>query len=231
MRKKILVIDDDPDILTLVQYNLEKEGYVVALCDNGSEALEKIDREKPDCLVLDIMLPGMDGREICRLLRANPLTRTLPVLLLTAKSGETDIVVGLELGADDYLTKPFSPRVLLARVKALVRRSEPAPDSSGVTRIGPFSIDSGKKEVRAGSKPVSLTATEYHLFAYLARRPGRVFSRDELLDRVWEGGAVVTDRTVDVHMVSLRKKLGRYADAIETVRGFGYRFSEKAGPA
>jgi two-component system phosphate regulon response regulator PhoB len=230
VRKKILVVDDDPDILTLVQYNLEKDGYAVALCDHGSEALEKVGRENPDCLVLDIMLPGMDGREICRLLRTNPLTRKIPVLMLTAKSEETDIVVGLELGADDYLTKPFSPRVLLARVKALVRRSESAPDSSRVTRVGPFSIDSSKKEILAGAKPVSLTATEYHLFSYLASRPGRVFSRDELLNSVWEGGAAVTDRTVDVHMVSLRKKLGRYADAIETVRGFGYRFSEKAGP-
>lgn len=226
MAKKILVVDDDPDILTLVQYNLEKEGYSVAVCGDGSEALELIRREQPDCVVLDIMLPGTDGREICRLLRENPVTRKMPVLHLTAKSEETDVVVGLELGADDYLTKPFSPRVLLARVKALLRRAAPAPELAGVTRIGPFTIDSHKKKITAGSESFALTATEYHLFTCLARRPGKVFSREELLDHIWEGG-VVTDRTVDVHMVSLRKKLGRYADSIETVRGFGYRFSEK----
>lgn len=223
MAKKILVVDDDPDILTLLQYNLEKEGFRPSVCDDGDEVPERVKEEKPDLVILDLMLPGMDGREICRILRSHPETRKIPVLMLTAKSEETDIVVGLELGADDYLTKPFSPKVLVARVKALLRRSQAAPSTETFLRVGPLAINSEKREVLLSSRLLDLTATEFNLLECLARRPGRVFSRDELLTQAWSQDTVVVDRTVDVHVVSLRKKLGRRADSIQTVRGFGYR--------
>lgn len=230
MPKKILVVDDDPDILTLLGYNLEKEGFRVSLCETGDEALKRVQTEKPDLLVLDIMLPGTDGREICRILKGNPESRHLPVLMLTAKGEETDIVVGLELGADDYLTKPFSPKVLVAHVKALLRRAEAGAPPAGGIRLGPFSIDAEKREVLVGAQPLALTATEFNLLQCMARRAGRVFSRDELLNQAWSGDTVVVDRTVDVHIVSLRKKLGKYAGAIETVRGIGYRFRGTGSP-
>ncbi len=224
MAKKILVVDDDKDIRTLLRYNLEREGFQVLISERGEGILEKVRLEKPDLIFLDLMLPGMDGLEICRLLKSSPETRTIPVVMLTAKTEEADVVVGLELGADDYITKPFSPKVLLARARALLRRGQDHEKSAEKIVIGSLSIDHEKHEVRLSSNVLALTATEFNLLSCLASRPGRVFTRDELLNRVWNDEALVVDRTVDVHMASLRKKLGKYADWLETVRGFGYRF-------
>jgi two-component system phosphate regulon response regulator PhoB len=220
-KKKVLAVDDDRDILLLLRYNLEREGYECLTAESGQEGLEKARRQKPDLVILDVMLPERDGFEVCRMLKSEAATRAVRVLMLTAKSSETDIVVGLELGADDYLTKPFSPPVLLARVKALMRRREPE-ENPQATVVGSFSIDRERHEVRVESRAVSLTATEFNLLDLLASRPGKVFSRDELLNRAWSD-ACVADRTIDVHVRSLRKKLGKHASSIETVRGLGYR--------
>lgn len=228
MTKTVLVVDDDPDILTLVRYNLAKEGFKVISSEKGEEALEKARKQKPDLVILDLMLPGMEGLEVCRSLRRDTETRSIPILMLTAKGEETDVVVGLEVGADDYLVKPFSPKVLVARSKALLRRREKTEPLETKILMGPFSMDQERKEVLLNSKALRLTETEFNLLRCLAERPGRVFSRDELLNRAWTEGTVVIDRTVDVHILSLRKKLGKYAGVIETVRGFGYRFQEMA---
>jgi len=225
LQKKILIVDDDPDIQTLVRYNFEKEGFRVFASESGEGVLEKARKERPDLVILDLMLPGRDGLDVCRDLKREKDTRTIPVMMLTAKGEETDIVVGLELGADDYLAKPFSPKVLVARAKALLRRSE---KSGGRQQdklfVGPFSLDHERREALLNSKVLSLTAIEFNLLDCFLQRPGRVFSRDELLSHAWSDDTVVVDRTVDVHIVSLRKKMGKYADSIETVRGFGYRF-------
>lgn len=236
MSKKILAVDDDPDILTLVRYNLEKEGFKVSTVESGEEALEKTRKTKPDLLVLDLMLPGMDGLEVCRLLKSDASLKHIPVIMLTAKGEETDIVVGLELGADDYLTKPFSPKVLAARVRALLRRGELSPKAGEKLSLGPITIDPERHEVFINSKPLVLTATEFNLLKYFISRPGRVFSREDLLKQVWPDDTMVVDRTVDVHILGLRKKMGKCADWLETVRGFGYRFKpgaagEKGGAA
>ncbi len=226
MIKKILAVDDDADILTLVRYNLEKEGFKVFTAESGEEALEKARKSKPDLLILDLMLPGMNGLEVCRLLKSDSATRNMPVLILTAKGEETDIVVGLELGADDYLTKPFSPRVLAARVRALLRRGEPLEKTGECLSLGPISLDPERHEVLLNSRPLTLTATEFNLLKCLVSRPGRLFSREDLLKHAWADDTLVVDRTVDVHILGLRKKMGKYADWIETVRGFGYRLKE-----
>ncbi len=228
MIKKILAVDDDADILTLVRYNLEKEGFKVSTAESGEEALEKARKDKSDLLILDLMLPGMNGLEVCRLLKSDSATRNMPVLMLTAKGEETDIVVGLELGADDYLTKPFSPKVLVARVRALLRRGERAEKAGECLSLGPISVDPERHEVALDSKQLSLTATEFNLLKCLVSRPGRVFSREDLLKHAWADDTLVTDRTVDVHILGLRKKMGKYADWIETVRGFGYRLRPEA---
>ena len=225
MRRTALIVDDDKDILTLLRYNLEKEGFKVLTSEDGGEAIEKARKEKPDLLILDLMLPGTDGREVCRSLKGDDRTASIPILMLTAKGEEIDVVVGLELGADDYVTKPFSPKVLVARAKALLRRGAGSVKQGNRIVAGPLAIDREKREVLLGSRPLPLTATEFNLLSCLAARPGRVFSRDELLNSAWTEDTVVVDRTVDVHIVSLRKKMGKYADLVETVRGFGYRFS------
>jgi two-component system phosphate regulon response regulator PhoB len=227
-RETVLVVDDEEDIVELVKYNLEKEGYTVVGVTTGENALAAAQQKLPDALVLDLMLPGLDGLEVCRRLKADPKTRHIPVIMLTAKGGEADIVAGLELGAADYVTKPFSPRVLTARVKAVLRRDAEAADDDAVVRINDLVIHPGRHQVLVVETPVQLTATEFRILLYLARRPGWVFTRQQIVDAaqgddVYVADRYVTDRSVDVHIVSLRRKLGPCGAYIETVRGVGYR--------
>jgi two-component system phosphate regulon response regulator PhoB len=226
-KEKILIVEDEEDIQELVRYNLEKEGYRITSVETGEEALLAAKSERPELVVLDLMLPGVDGLEVCRLLKADPSTQGIPVVMLTAKGEESDIVVGLELGADDYITKPFSPKVLLARLRAVLRRKgrEENRDTAVLTRKE-LSIDPGKHEVVLAGEKLDLTATEFRVLHFLARRPGWVFTRQQIVDAVKGEDYPVTERSVDVQMVGLRKKLGEYADYIETVRGIGYRFKE-----
>ncbi len=225
-KKLILAIDDEKDILKLLHYNLEREGYQVLTAKSGEEGLEVARAKHPDLIILDIMLPEMDGLEVCRILRSNKETKHIPVLMLTAKTSEVDQIVGFELGANDYISKPFSVKVLSARIKNIFRSLEPKKGESAMLRAGELLIDRERHNFMIKGKPVMLTKLEFKMLAFLLENRGRVFSREQLLDRVWEGGAFVVDRTVDVHMRSIRRKLGKHRDMIETVRGSGYRFSE-----
>jgi two-component system, OmpR family, alkaline phosphatase synthesis response regulator PhoP len=226
-RKSILVVDDEPDIIDLIRYNLSKEGFTVHAARNGKEALE-LTSPAPDLVVLDIMMPVMDGFETCRRLKADPATASIPVLFLTAKTSEVDEVVGLELGADDYIQKPISPRTLVARVKAVLRRrGTPAMDSEGAQKVlktGSLEIDRSSYTVKVGKKEVFFPKKEFEVLALLAAHPGKVYSREALLNAVWGTDVVVIDRTVDVHIRKIREKLGHEAEMIETVKGVGYRF-------
>ena len=226
-RETVLVIDDEKDLIELVRYNLEKEGFQVISALDGEAGLSIATRNAPAAIVIDLMLPGIGGLEVCRLLRGSQSTAHIPVIILTAKSSEPDRVVGLELGADDYVTKPFSPRELAARVKAVLRRAAPRR-SAEVVRLGELVIDPERHEVSCGDTPVPLTATEFRILHLLSGRPGRVYSRDEIINAVLGSDIAVVDRTVDVHVVALRRKLGKCAQWIETVRGFGYRIREKS---
>ncbi len=229
-KESILVVEDEEDILELLRYNLAKEGYRVTGVGTGEEALRTAGALLPDLLLLDLMLPGVDGLEVCRLLKQDPRTQYLPIIMLTAKGEEADIVTGLELGADDYITKPFSPRVLLARVRAVLRRrKQPAPDDAAVLKIHDLVVHPGRHEVLVKGKPVDLTATEFRLLHLLARRPGWVFTRSQIVRGVHGDDYPVSDRSVDVQVVGLRKKLGEAGEYVETVRGVGYRFKEPAG--
>ena len=223
----VLAVEDEEDILELVRYNLEKEGYRVTGAVSGEEALRHARSQPPDLIVLDLMLPGMDGLTVCRELKQDARTRDLPIIILTAKGEEADIVAGLELGADDYVTKPFSPRVLLARLRAVLRRrrTEPAPASDTLTIHG-MVIHPGRHEVLVQGRPVDLTATEFRLLAFLARRPGWVFTRSQIVQGVQGEDYAVSERAVDVQIVGLRKKLGLAGQFIETVRGVGYRLKD-----
>ncbi len=226
MRKStLLVIEDDPDIVELVRYNLEREGFRVLHQGDGERGLAEAQRLQPELVVLDLMLPGLDGLEVCRRLRSQEGTREVPVLMLTAKGEEADVVVGLEMGADDYLTKPFSPRELVARVRALLRRSERGTAEPGKTRIelGELVLDLTRHEVLFRGEPVPLTRAEFRLLWTLAQRPGRVYSRNELVDEITAGEALIIDRNVDVHVSSIRRKLGEAGKVIATVRGVGYK--------
>jgi len=225
-KKLILAIDDEKDILKLLQYNLERDGYQVLTAKSGEEGLETARAKHPDLIVLDIMLPEMDGLEVCKILRSNKDTKHIPILMLTAKTSEVDQIVGLELGASDYISKPFSVKVLSARVKNIFRSVEPKKDESPALRAGDLVIDKERHNFTIKGKPVALTKLEFKMLSFLIENRGKVFSREQLLDRVWEGEAFVVDRTVDVHMRSIRHKLGKRRDMIETVRGSGYRFSE-----
>ncbi|MBN2289411.1 MAG: response regulator [Candidatus Glassbacteria bacterium] len=227
-RKEILVVEDEEDILELVRYNLAKEGYEVRGVLSGEDALNEVKNKLPDMVVLDLMLPGLDGIEVCRELKSNPKTQHLPVVMLTAKGEESDIVAGLELGADDYITKPFSPRVMIARVRAVMRRkSQKLADASSVLKVHELMVHPGRHEVLINDKPVQLTSTEFRILHFLARRPGWVFSRRQILEAVHGSDYPVTDRTIDFQVVGLRKKLGEAGRYVETVRGVGYRFKEK----
>lgn len=230
---KILVVEDEPDIRRLIRYHLAQEHYQVVEAEDGEKALRLLQREKPDLIVLDLLLPGMSGLELCRALRERPETARFPILMLTAKAGEADRVLGLELGADDYLTKPFSPREMVARVKAILRRAE-VPSTASQAALyerGPLKINFSTYEVFVGGKSVKLTLKEFELLRFLAQNPNRVLSRDQILDRVWGGEVFVDPRTVDVHIRRLRKaveKNDRRPDWVLTVRGVGYKFDEKA---
>jgi two-component system alkaline phosphatase synthesis response regulator PhoP len=224
-KEKILVVDDEEDILELLKYNLSREGYQVLCTTSGEKTLNLVKTETPDLIVLDLMLPGMDGLEVARQLKENPPTKNVPIVMLTAKGEEADIVTGLELGADDYITKPFSPRILLARVRAVLRRKgKESQDKTAVIQIHNLMIHPGRHEIRVNDDPVQLTFTEFGILHYLARRPGWVFTRSQIVDEVRGEDYYVTDRSVDVQIVGLRKKLGPAGDYIETVRGVGYRF-------
>ncbi|MCE5302415.1 MAG: response regulator [Planctomycetaceae bacterium] len=232
VRQSVLVVEDEEDIRELVSYNLLKEGYQVAGVASGEDALTAVADKTPDLVLLDIMLPGLDGLSVCRRLKGDPRFASIPIIMLTAKGEEPDVVSGLNMGADDYVTKPFSPKVLLARVQAVLRRAEsvtdqPAEDQSlEVVETGELTIHLGRHEVSVAGQPVDLTATEFKLLHFLAKRPGWVFTRQQILDGVHGDNYAITDRAVDVQIVGLRRKLGGAGASIETVRGVGYRFKE-----
>jgi two-component system, OmpR family, alkaline phosphatase synthesis response regulator PhoP len=235
IKQSVLVVEDEEDIRELVSYNLLKEGYQVAGVATGEEALSAIESKPPDVVLLDLMLPGLDGLSVCRKMKENELTRSIPVIMLTAKGEESDIVTGLNLGADDYIAKPFSPKVLLARLRAVLRRKEAEVGMSAqgdddedqeVIEIRDLNIHPGRHEVLVCGKPVELTATEFKLLYFLAQRPGWVFTRQQILDGVHGDNYAITDRAVDVQIVGLRRKLGAVGHYVETVRGVGYRFKE-----
>jgi two-component system, OmpR family, alkaline phosphatase synthesis response regulator PhoP len=226
----ILIIDDEKDLIELVRYNLEKEGFHVTSACDGESGLTIANQTLPNLVIVDLMLPGIDGLEVCRRLRSGTQTSQIPILMLTAKSAEADRIVGLELGADDYVTKPFSPRELAARIKAILRRiAQPSSDESGkVIRRGGLTIDLGRCDADCEGRNLDLTATEFRLLHLLALHPGRVYSRSELIIGALGKDVAVIDRTIDVHITGLRKKMADCGDWIETVRGFGYRFREEA---
>jgi two-component system phosphate regulon response regulator PhoB len=224
MKSKVLVVDDEPDARELAEFNLKRAGFEVVTAADGAEALQKIRESVPNLIVLDVMLPEMDGLEVCKAIRADPRTANVPVIMLTAKAAEIDRVLGLELGADDYLTKPFSPRELVLRIRNLLGRRPALISSKESLRIGPLCIDVGRHEVTVRGKRIDLTATEFRLITVLAQRRGRVQSREHLLRDVWEYDTMIDTRTVDTHMRRLREKLGPAAAHLETVRGVGYRF-------
>jgi two-component system phosphate regulon response regulator PhoB len=227
-KERILVVDDEEDILELIRFHLTREGYQLTLAATGEEALKKAKHETFDLIVLDLMLPGLDGLEVAKALKADARTKGVPIVMLTAKGEDADVVSGLEIGADDYITKPFSPRVLTARVKAVLRRrSRAALDDTKIITIHELEIHPGRRTVLAGGKALELTFTEFQLLCVLTRRPGWVFTRSQIVDSVRGSDYPVTDRSVDVQVVGLRKKLGAYGSYIETVRGVGYRFKEK----
>lgn len=228
-RESILIVEDDENIQQLVGYNLAKAGFHVLYAENGEQALATVKREQPDLLVLDLMLPGLNGFDVCRILRKDPLTRSLTIIMLTAKSEENDVSAGLDLGADDYITKPFSPRILVSRIKAALRRRDElsgedgGEDNSGLIRVHDIIIDPKRYEVMVAGMPVALTVTEFSILDLLARRPGWVFSRQQIIDGVRGYDYVITPRAVDVQVFGLRRKLGASGECIETVRGIGYR--------
>ncbi len=225
MKKRVLVVDDERDIVDLIRYNLTKEGYEVSVAHNGLQAIDKA--TACDLVILDLMMPVMDGFEACRRLKGDPKTSRIPIIFLTAKAGEIDEVVGLELGADDYIQKPISPRKLVARVKAVFRRYEPPRGDAideGVIKVGRIEINRSTFTVTIGKKEVFFPRKEFELLALLASNPGKVYSREMLLNTIWGADVIVVDRTVDVHIRKIREKLGDDAAAIETIKGVGYRY-------
>ncbi len=229
MRKeRVFVVEDEPDILEVIEYNLKREGFQVSSARDGEEGLRHVRDQKPNLLILDLMLPGLDGIEVCRKLKADREVSRIPIIMVTAKGEESDAVLGLGVGADDYVTKPFSPRELIARVKAVLRRSgsaEPEVKEERLIRSG-LVIDSGKHLVQVDGERANFTASEFRLLFFLASNPGRVYTRDQLLNRVVGDETFVVDRNIDVHVRSIRKKLGEHRELIETIRGVGYRFRE-----
>ncbi len=227
-RQSVLVVEDEEDIMEVIRFNLEKEGYEVNQALSGEKALQVIENNLPSLVLLDLMLPGINGLDLCRIFKQNDRTKAIPVIMLTAKSEDADIVAGLEMGAEDYITKPFSPKVLVARVRTILRRRESGvKDDSSVIQVEGMQIHPGRHEVTMGDNVVDLTPSEFRILHYLARRPGWVYSRDQIIDAIRGHGYVVTDRAIDVQVVGLRKKLGDYGKLIETVRGIGYRFRDR----
>ena len=230
-KEKILVVDDEKDIVELLQYNLEKEGYKISAVFSGEQCLENVKTELPDLILLDLMLPEIDGLDVCKFLKNNPQTSHIPIIMLTAKGEETDIVLGLELGADDYITKPFKVRELLARIKAVLRRTKnnisPISKEKDIIKFKDLVIDSTKHQVTLKDQPLNLTSTEFKLLKFLASHPGKVFTREQLLNQVWAEDSFIVDRAVDVHIRRLRQKLLTCSDYIITIRGVGYRFKEE----
>ena len=221
--RNILIIEDETDVADLLSLNLRKAGFRVSTAGDGASGLQKARDDRPDFIILDLMLPKMSGLEVCRILKSDTATAQMPILMLTAKAEEIDRIVGLEFGADDYVTKPFSPREIVLRIRAIFRRGEKADET---LKAGPISIDPARHEVRVNGKQVHLTSLEFKLLQALMQRRGRVQDRDKLLNDVWGYEAVIDTRTVDTHVRRLREKLGKAGDAIETVRGFGYRLRE-----
>ena len=227
MAKLIYIVEDERDIADLVEHYLKKDGFRSESISDGQRALERIRRQPPDLLVLDLMLPGMDGLELCRILRAEPATKRLPIIMLTAKAEETDKIVGLEMGADDYLTKPFSPKELMARIRAVFRRNQPPEEAKAVLNYGKITLDGERHVISVSKKEVELTAKEFGLLEYLLKRPGRVLSREQILNAVWGQDYYGGNRTVDVHIRHLRKKIPLLDAAILTVKSFGYKIKEE----
>ena len=229
MREKILIVEDEPDIIKMLEYNLKKEGFRITSASDGREALRRAEREHPDIIILDLMLPEIDGLEVCKTLKQSSDTADIPVIMLTAKAQETDKIVGLELGADDYITKPFSIRELTARVKAVLRRTGEKNKLPEIFEIGNLTIDFSKIKVTVGNKPVELTSKEFELLSALVKAKGRVLSRDYLLDNIWgfDNAIEIQSRTVDVHIQTLRKKLKQAAKRVVTVKNYGYRFEQE----
>ncbi len=230
-KKTILIVEDDEDIQQLVGYNLIKAGFLVEYGDSGEQALEKIKHQAPDLILLDLMLPGMDGTELCSVIRSDSKTHQIPIIMLTAKGEESDIISGLDHGADDYITKPFSPKILISRIKAVLRRKAKdsvlqATDSSDVIKLEDLVIDPGRYEVKLHGETINLTPTEFGILRLLTQKAGWVFTRQQIIDAVRGYDYLVTPRTIDVQMFSLRKKMGEAGKKIETVRGIGYRFND-----
>lgn len=228
-RGHLLIVEDEEDLQDLLSFNLSRDGYRVTVVGSGEAALKAVQAERPDLVLLDLMLPGIDGLEVCRRLKGSAETANLPVIMLTAKGEEADVVSGLEIGADDYVTKPFSLRVLTARLKAVLRQQRKGGDDSSADDETPIEIDGleirpDRHEVKVDGEVADLTATEFRLLMLLAGRPGRVFTRTQIIQTIHGGHAAVTDRSVDVQVVSLRRKLGRMGDAVKTIRGVGYSF-------
>jgi len=224
--KNILIIEDEKDIAELLRVNLSKEGYRVNTAVSGEAGIELARSQNPDLILLDLMLPGADGLEVCRILKSEEKTVNIPIIMLTAKSEEIDVVTGLVVGADDYITKPFSPKVLVARIRNVLRRFRTPTNESSKIEISEISIDTGRHEITAGKKKVELTPTEFGILLCLARRPGWVFSRMQIVDEVHGDETIITDRAIDVQIAGLRKKLGKHGELIDTVRGVGYRFKD-----
>ena len=224
--KKILIIEDEPDVVDLLTLQLRKSGeFTVSIATDGATGLRKAREESPALIILDLMLPKVPGLEVCKILKTDSTTRHIPIIMLTAKAEEIDRIVGLEFGADDYVTKPFSPREIILRIKAIIRRQSGVSPEEKLT-AGSITVDPARHHVAVGGKPIRLTSVEFKLLTMLLRRPGRVQTRDRLLNEVWGYESVIDTRTVDTHVRRLREKLGKAADAIETVRGFGYRLRE-----
>lgn len=225
-QKTVLVVDDELDLVESIRFNLERHHYRVLTAHDGEAAIEIAHRESPDLMILDLLLPKRSGRDVTVALKTDESTRHVPIIMLTAMTGDQDVVMGLQLGADDYVPKPFSMDVLLARVAAVLRRRAAAPDLGGVVRAGPITIDRHRHVVQADGKPIAMTLTEFRLLDALAGSRSRVLSRDQLMAKAIGPDIAVTDRTIDVHITSLRRKLGAHRDLVETVRGVGYRFAD-----
>jgi len=228
--RRVLVVDDEEDIQKLVKYNLTKEGFQVTCVGNGEEGIALARKEQPALIVLDLMLPGLDGLDVCRVLKSDPRTKHIAIVMLTAKSDDIDMVSGLEIGADDYIVKPFSPRVLTARLKSVLRRGQEKKTEGAVVDVSGLTINVERHEVLIKGKQLKLTHNEFRLLHLLASNPGVVYSRYQIVDKIHGSDYPVTDRSVDVQIVGLRRKLGFFGERIETVRGVGYRFQDPSDP-